>query len=205
MLFSGSGSVEKVLKKEFSGVAILSLDIDPKSAATQIQDIRQFAQTDLFDFPPGYFDVIWASPPCTEYSRALTTRDRDLQAADQLVAATLACILHLRPRYWFVENPDGLLRTRPLMLPFEPYRQQVSYCHYGTPYRKNTCIWTILPDLQMLSCRAATPCSNRKVLGYHPRTAQSGPSGSTPGSGVREKVYAIPEKLLQHMFQQMPQ
>jgi site-specific DNA-cytosine methylase len=36
-------------------------------------------------YPKKYLDVIWASPPCTEYSRALTTRERDIEGANEIV------------------------------------------------------------------------------------------------------------------------
>ena len=204
VLFSGSGSVERALRVQFPRIQVMSLDIDPRSAATEVQDIRQFVQTDLLEFQPGYFDLVWASPPCTEYSRAKTRGTRDLDTADQVVASTLACLLHLRPRYWFVENPNGLLRSRPLMRPLEPYLHLVSYCHYGTLYRKDTCIWSNVPDLDLQKCRTATPCSSKRTMGFHTRTAQSGPSRNVPGSGIGKKVYAIPAALLQQMFQKLP-
>ena len=92
-------------------------------------------------FPSGHFDVVWASPPCTEYSRAKTVGFRDLVAADALVIKVLEIIDYVKPLYWWIENPaTGLLHTRPCVqhLP-EPYR--VDYCQYGAPYRKATHLW----------------------------------------------------------------
>ena len=72
---------------------------------------------------------MWASPPCTEYSRAMTSRrPRELPAADRLVASALACLLHLQPRYWFIENPEGHLQQRPLIMPLGPYLHKAAYC-----------------------------------------------------------------------------
>jgi hypothetical protein len=63
-----------------------------------------------------------------------------------MVASALACLIWLRPSYWFIENPVlGMLKDRPLMIPFEPYLQKVSYCQYDEPVRKDTCIWTNAP------------------------------------------------------------
>jgi hypothetical protein len=203
VLFSGSGSVERGLRERFPGIEIMSLDIDPSSAATRVCDIREFVKAEMFEYPPGHFDMLWASPPCTEYSRALTTRPRELPAADQLVASALACLLHLRPRYWFLENPDGHLQHRPLMQPLRPYLHKVAYCRYGTPYRKNTCIWSNVADLQLRQCNTRTPCRHVREQGTHPRTAQSGPSQSAPGSGAGKRVYGIPLALLQQLFSQV--
>ena len=63
----------------------------------------------------GHFDMVWASPVCTEYSRALTTRPRRL-LEDALVLSALEIIAHFDPLMWVIENPaTGLLKTRPFM------------------------------------------------------------------------------------------
>ena len=40
-------------------------------------------------YDPGTFEIIVAAPPCTEFSRALTTRPRNLNQALALVRKTL--------------------------------------------------------------------------------------------------------------------
>eukprot|EP00976_Prorocentrum_cordatum_P066833 1178477-Prorocentrum_minimum.AAC.1 len=204
VLFSGSGSVERALQQRFPRIRITSLDIDPKSAATQICDIRQFVQTESPAYSPGDFDLIWASPPCTEYSRAMTTRPRDLAAADLLVASTLACLVYLKSTFWFIENPEGLLSTRPIMIPYESWLHRVSYCHYGTPYRKHTHIWSNVPNMVLKRCTNDTPCQQRAKEGRHSCTAQAGPSGDVPGSGIGKRVYAVPSELLGALFNHLP-
>ena len=62
-LFSGTGSVGKVAKKMGYSFSSLVRDMD----ADIKMDIRNFKYDTS---PPHMFDVIWASPPCTEYSRA---------------------------------------------------------------------------------------------------------------------------------------
>ena len=81
-LFSGTGSVGNVAKD--MGYDVISVDRD--MIATHRCDIMQW---DYRQYPPKYFDVLWASPPCTEYSRALTTRPRDIEGANVILQQTL--------------------------------------------------------------------------------------------------------------------
>ena len=132
-LFSGSGSVGEVAKE--LGYDVISLDRDME-AEIQI-DIMDW---DYTDFPRGFFDVIYASPPCTEYSRAKTTAPRDIEGANQIVERTLDILEYFEPKYWIIENPQtGLLKDQLCMwgLPFK----DIDYCKYGMPYRKRTRIW----------------------------------------------------------------
>ena len=71
---------------EARGWEVTSLDNDPKAGADICCDICAW---DYRAFEPGHFEYVHASPPCTEYSRALTTRPRDLAAGDALVDRTL--------------------------------------------------------------------------------------------------------------------
>ena len=83
-LFSGIGSATRVLQQH--GYTVTTLDADPKYQADIVKDIREW---DPVCFPPEYFDIIVACPPCTEYSRAMTKRPRQLEEADSIVRRTL--------------------------------------------------------------------------------------------------------------------
>ena len=64
---------------EATGWEVVSLDIVSKFEPTILCDIRSWGYA---LFPPGHFDMVWASPVCTEYSRALTMRPRRLEEGE---------------------------------------------------------------------------------------------------------------------------
>ena len=125
-LFSGTRSVGIVA--EDIGYEVISLDL--KGADINI-DILDW---EYKEYPVGYFDVIWSSPPCTEYSIAKTIGVRDIEGANKIVEKTLEIIRYFQPKKWMLENPQtGLLKYQTFMI-FLPY-DDCDYCKYGKPYR----------------------------------------------------------------------
>jgi hypothetical protein len=155
-LFSGTGSVSKRLLE--LGYEVTSLDVNKGSKPTLLCDILQWKYK---EFPSGHFQLIAASPPCTEYSTAKSTAPRNLEAADQLVLLTLEIIRYFQPEFWWLENPrGGLLKSRPFMegIPFV----DVDYCQFSDwGYQKPTRIWGH-PQISKLKPKLCNPfiCPN---------------------------------------------
>ncbi len=138
-LFSGTGSIGRAFRE--LGWDVTSVDLDPRFSPVICCDVMELDAGEI-QAVYGKVDLLWASPPCTQYSCARTTArvPRDLVGSDALVAHvldladTLFC-------HFLIENPhSGLLKTRPVVKVI-PMRIVV-YCRYGTPYRTRTLIWT---------------------------------------------------------------
>ncbi len=129
-LFAGTGSVGNVCRR--MGCDLTSLNRDMPA------DIR----TDILDWnyaslPPNSFDVIWASPLCTEYSVANAVGVRKLDEANANVKRTIDIIHYFNPSYWTMgDRQTGLLKHQPLLVDL-PYND-LDFCKYGMPYRKRT-------------------------------------------------------------------
>lgn len=197
-LFSGTGSVGNVASKV--GYNVISVDIcDKLSCPTHKADILKW---NYKIYPKGYFHVIWASPPCTEFSRAKTKGVRDLVYANKLVKKALEIINYFKPKYWALENPVGLLRYSPSMRHLDNYRKTLSYCKYGYIYRKDTDIWTNINVTPKL-CRKHSYCKNAKMNnGIHPATVQQGTSavvGQSSTSKLNQR-YSVPTRLIKDIL-----
>ena len=136
-LFSGTGSVGKYFKK--LGFNVISVDNEQKFEPDICCDVLKWDYKDMY--PKGFFTVIAAGVPCTEYSMALTTRPRDMESADKLVEKTLEIIDYFEPPIWWIENPrNGRLKTRKMMKELDFL--DVDYCQFSDwGYQKPTRIW----------------------------------------------------------------
>ena len=107
-LFSGTGSIGKPFRA--NGHEVIAVDVDGRFGCEIQDDILQFAYVKL----PWIPDIIWASPPCTEYSRAKTTGVRNLELADRLVAK-------------FIEIRDYFLKKIPQCFGFVKMVRQLCF------------------------------------------------------------------------------
>ena len=195
-LFSGTGSVGKVAT--LMGYDVVSVDL--KNA-----DINADILTwDYKQYDIGHFDVIHASPPCTEYSMAKSVGVRDIEKANSIVLKTLEIIEYLNPKHFIIENPQtGLLKNQWFMHGI-PY-QDIDYCKYGFPYRKRTRIWTnifnwIPQPLCMGDCGNTEKGSGNRYR--HLSTAQRGPTKCIPTNRFKQdELYRIPAVLIREIFE----
>ena len=189
-LMSGTGSIGRAFKA--AGWEVVSLDSDPKSGADIIADVCTWKPHD-----GAYYDAIWCSPPCTEFSRALTSRPRDLEAGLVIADRCLDLIAQLKPAVWYMENPGtGYLPKQPRYA--ELPCKYVTYCTYGFKYKKLTWIATnAIWDPRPCCCKA-TPCMFLEN-GHHPECAQRGPtrckSGLRGSYCSQQELYSMPPKL----------
>ena len=145
-LFAGSRSIGKA--SEILGYQVFSSDLINFQKIDYVTSILDF-DINKVPFQP---DIIWASPPCTAFSVAAIgknwTKDGDNYIAKnpradfglELVKKTIQIIQALKPTYFFIENPRGMLRKMPIMANLN--RQGVTYCQYGDTRMKPTDIWT---------------------------------------------------------------
>jgi len=193
-LFSGTKSVGKVAER--LGYDVTSLDlIFPADIKIDILD------WDYTIYPTGYFNVIHASPPCTEYSRAKTTGVRKIDYANSIVKRTLEIIDYFQPKYYIIENPQsGLLKEQSFMYGI-PYTD-VDYCKYGMPYRKRTRLWNNVLDFiprPLWDCDSMDGNRHKAVAQRLP----SGPRDSWDGQPrhTQSDLYVIPEALIYEIFE----
>ena len=190
-LFSGTGSVGRAFRSR--GWEVFSVDIDASAEPTLVADVLDLQPADL----PREVDCIWASPPCTHYSRARTRAKtpRDLDGSNALVRKVLSLIDHYDAPDWFIENPhSGLMKTRDIVAGL-PMRV-LDYCKYGKAYRKRTSIWTNTGWVPQRPLRKHDcPASDGEK---HTASAQRGGVGADPRFSLNE-LYSIPAALCEEI------
>lgn len=191
-LFAGSRSFGKAA--ESLGFKVFSSDINNFENINYTVDILNF-DINKVPFVP---DVIWASPPCTTYSIAAISHHRPknkplsdfAKKSDLIVKKTLQIIKELNPKFWYIENPRGMLRKQDFMLGIP--KTTVWYCTYGDTRAKPTDIWTnnLRSLLNPEGWQPRPECYNGNKNCHHeaaPRGSRTGTQG-VKGNYNRSKI-----------------
>lgn len=200
-LFAGTKSFSKVMAKH--GHSTFTIDNEPSLEPDLCTDILSLTTL-------GACDILWASPPCQGFSVAVigrnwnydyTPKTDSARLAMALAQKTLQIIEQRRPKYWFIENPRGMLRKMPFMEEFMQkhggVRHTVSYCQYGDTRQKPTDIWTNCKEWKPKPiCARGSPCHEAA-----PRGSRTGTQGI---KGAKDRG-RIPPALFEEIFQALVQ
>ena len=203
-LFSGTHSVGKVCnEREYQ---VISLDLEDADINIDI------LEWDYTIYPVGYFDCIWASPPCHTFSNLTVcnigrrlksinmevfTREIMMERQENIglpiLNKTKEIINYFQPEIYFIENPQSS-RMKNYMEEYDYY--DVDYCMYSDfGYKKRTRIWTNLKNFNPKLCN--NNCGNMidnkhfAVIGK-----------KRDRSNLKER-YRVPFKLIRSLFDTM--
>ena len=187
-LFAGSRSIGIAAKQ--LGYNVYSSDINNFKEIDYVINVLDFDYKKV-PFKP---DIIWASPPCTGFSVAAigrnwnhdkTPKTQSAKLGIELVKKTIEIINHYKPRFWFMENPRGMLRKLDIVKDFKI--NTITYCQYGDARMKPTDIWNNSNLWQPKPmCKNGDPCH------------VSAPRGSRTGTQGLKDAYErskIPNQL----------
>jgi len=160
-LFSGYGGASEAFVE--AGDLVRRYEID----YSVCEIVPHSVQADLSGFDPGTHirrtfdhrcanpvDLVWASPPCREFSRAYSAPQAEAERAGieytptdglALVEAAIRIIKKLEPKYWVIENVAG---ARKWLEPILGMPKQVI-----GPY----CLWGNFPQIVIPGCTEFQP------------------------------------------------
>jgi len=129
-LFSGLGGASEAFMRDPQWEVQriennILLESVPNTTLKSVFELRDelVAMTQGGYVPSEKIDLIWASPPCVEFSLAYSApqsralrEESEYQPDLSAVEATLEIISILKPRYWVIENVRGAVKWfKPLM------------------------------------------------------------------------------------------
>ena len=198
-LFAGTCSFSKEAEK--FGFHAITTDGDNQFDVDLIDHIGELR---AYMFPN--IDVLWASPPCTTFSvasighhwtggkGAYIPKTRDAAIGLEVLKTTLSLIEEIKPKYFIIENPRGLMRK---FIPEDwngGKRYTVTYCQYGDSRMKPTDIWTNIPWTPKPVCKNGDSCH------------ESAPRGSRTGTqGLKNAKdrSVVPSELCRELLTQL--
>lgn len=208
-LFSGLQSISKVFEANGHTVYTIDNNKEYELFTSRIDDILNVTSDQIVrDF--GYPDIIWASPPCTAFSvasighhwtggkGAYIPKTEFAELSQRVVKHTLKLIKELKPKFWFIENPRGVLRKLSFIQPYNKYRYTVTYCKYGDTRMKPTDIWT-----NHTNPKFKPMCKNKTKTSTHICHHEKAPRGARTGTqGLKNNAIrsVIPKELCKHIY-----
>ena len=110
-LFSGLGGASEAFLQH--GWEVKRIENNPELSLvpnTEIMDVQQFEEMMRTILNVGLHPIsptlIWASPPCTDFSNGVSSPYSPLEAIE-LVMCAKRIIDMLQPKYWIIENVRG--------------------------------------------------------------------------------------------------
>ena len=195
-LFAGTQSFSKVANR--LGHNTFTTDYKYFDGIDMVVDIMKINLKKI----PYRPDMIWISPPCTSFSVSsigsyysnergkYTPKKAETYLGMALVQKGLDIIKHFKPKYWYIENPRGVLRKLDIMQSL--LRHTIWYCQYSDPngddHRTNDETWIPRPV-----------CKNGNTDCHH----QPAPRGSRTGTqGMKNAIErsTIPPQLFYDIF-----
>lgn len=198
-LFSGMESFSKAARAR--GHKTFTIDIDKKFNPDLVLDILDFNISML----PKEFrqpNIIWASPPCTTFSVASIRhywkegypKNSKTFIGLAIVAKTVELIKELKPDFFIIENPRGMLRKQKLLGSI--HRDTVTYCQYGAKTQKPTDLWNNLKGHKFKPvCKPGANCHERASRGARAGIQAINNSFSDLGSRGKELRAIVPKEL----------
>jgi len=203
-LFCGTKSFSKVAKA--FGYETFTIDNDKQHNPTICCDILKVPIIQKFN-------ILWASPPCTTFSvasisthwkggkEAYIPKSKECIIGLKLLDKTIKIISKSKPKYWFIENPRGVMR-KVIDKIFKKYnisnykRETICYCRYGDKRMKPTDIWTNCSEWKPKDKLCFNGCDDHEKA---PRGSKTGTQGL---KGSKERGI-IPSALFKEIFKQL--
>ena len=211
-LFAGSRSFGKVAEEY--GHDVISTDMEQFGDIDWVGDILDIPLKTFADLKP---DIIWASPPCTTFSVAGFTHhyrkvnnifvpiSENAMLGQQILLKTIDIIKACNPKYFFIENPRGLMRKMPCMKDLD--RTTIWYCTYGDNRAKPTDIWSnhIKNIFNPEGWQPRPECFNGNKKCHHDKCPRGTNNGlGTQGLKNNHERSKIPAQLMIEIIKSIP-
>lgn len=151
----------------------------------------RFIKADILDWEPDQdYDIVLASPPCSEFSeikRNCAIPYDERQGLD-LVYRTFALIEQIKPKFWVLENVKGLTEF------LGPEKEMV---RYGKKSRKAAYLYGNFPELGFFDESIefdSTIWHDKKISGWE--QCKTGIRGEIPIALARQLAKKLAEVLL---------